>query len=124
MTELLPNPINKYKVRDEIRKVIGQHKLVKASEMSNLPFLLSVIKEPSRLLPPSSFLIRQPQSDTEINGYVGINVQVKNRTGLIKTAPIHQMNSPIPDELTILLQHLKRFFELFQGWTSTSSNSN
>nr|XP_027120023.1 inactive cytochrome P450 76AD1-like [Coffea arabica] len=41
MAELLRNPENKTKARDEIRKVIGQNKLVKESDISNLPYLQS-----------------------------------------------------------------------------------
>ncbi|XP_027166364.1 ferruginol synthase-like [Coffea eugenioides] len=70
MAELLRNPEKKSKARDEIRKVIGQNELVQESDISNLPYLQSVIKETFRLWPVFPFLVHQAQSDTQINGYV------------------------------------------------------
>ena len=70
MAELLRNPEKKSKARDEIRKVIGQNELVQESDISNLPYLQSVIKETFRLRPTVPFTIRQAQSDTKINGYL------------------------------------------------------
>ncbi|XP_027155462.1 geraniol 8-hydroxylase-like [Coffea eugenioides] len=70
MAELLRNPEKKSKARDEIRKVIGQNELVQESDISNLPYLQSVIKETFRLRPTVPFLAHQAQSDTQLNGYV------------------------------------------------------
>ena len=70
MAELLRNPEKKSKARDEIMEIIPQNELVQESDISNLPYLRSVIKETFRLHPPAPFLVRQAESDTEINGYM------------------------------------------------------
>ncbi|XP_027085157.2 cytochrome P450 76T24-like [Coffea arabica] len=70
MAELLRNPDKKSKARDEIMKVVGQNDLVQESDISNLPYLQSVIKETLRLRSTAPFIIRQAQSDIKINGYV------------------------------------------------------
>ncbi|XP_027101077.1 cytochrome P450 76T24-like [Coffea arabica] len=70
MAELIRNPEKKSKARDEIMEIIPQNEMVQESDISNLPYLRSVIKETFRLHPPAPFLVHQAESDAEINGYM------------------------------------------------------
>lgn len=53
MAELINNPEIFKKLRDEISAVVGPNRLVKESDVPNLPYLRAIIKETLRLHPPA-----------------------------------------------------------------------
>ncbi|XP_038698047.1 cytochrome P450 705A12-like [Tripterygium wilfordii] len=69
MAELINSPSIFKKLREEINSVVGSNRLVKESDVPDLPYLQSVIKESLRLHPPSTFLRRECTKDCKINGY-------------------------------------------------------
>ncbi|OVA20243.1 Cytochrome P450 [Macleaya cordata] len=71
MTELLSNPTTMKKVREEITEVVGHDRKIEESDIEDLPYLRSVIKETLRLHPPIPLLVpRSVIKDTELMGYV------------------------------------------------------
>ncbi|XP_027109769.2 cytochrome P450 76T24-like [Coffea arabica] len=70
MAELLRSPEIKSKARDEIMEIVGKSELVQESDISNLPYLQSLVKETFRLHPAAPLLGRKAESDTEIHGYM------------------------------------------------------
>ncbi|KAJ6699916.1 CYTOCHROME P450 FAMILY 712 SUBFAMILY A POLYPEPTIDE 2 [Salix purpurea] len=70
ITELIQNPTVFTKLREEIRLNVGsENRLVKESDVPDLPFLQAVVKETLRLSPIGSLRARQCNVDTKINGY-------------------------------------------------------
>lgn len=70
MSELVMNPDKMAKVKEELKSVVGDKKLVDESEMPRLPYLQAVIKEVLRFHPPGPLLLpRKAESDQEVNGY-------------------------------------------------------
>ncbi|XP_049400229.1 cytochrome P450 76A2 isoform X8 [Solanum stenotomum] len=70
LTELLRHPEAMAKVKTEISKVIGPNKKFEESDIENLPYMQSVIKESLRLHPPLPFLLpRATIQDTKFMGY-------------------------------------------------------
>ncbi|XP_027157948.1 cytochrome P450 76C4-like [Coffea eugenioides] len=51
-------------------EIVGKSELVQESDISNLPYLQSLVKETFRLHPASPLLTRKAESDTEIHGYM------------------------------------------------------
>jgi len=76
MGELMNNPQAFKKLRDEINSVVGPNRLVKESDMPNLPYLRAVIKETLRLHPSAPLIIRECAEDCTVNGSV---VKAKTR---------------------------------------------
>ncbi|XP_059066868.1 geraniol 8-hydroxylase-like [Cryptomeria japonica] len=71
MSEIIRNPMVMEKVRDELDKVVGKERRVQESDIDNLPYLHSVVKETFRLHPVSSLLIHhRALNSCEIEGYV------------------------------------------------------
>nr|URZ86301.1 cytochrome P450 [Astragalus sinicus] len=77
MAEIINNPRVLKKLRDEIQSIVGTTKLVKESDVKNLPYLQAVIKEVLRLHPTAPFALRQSAEDCKINGY---DVKSQTRT--------------------------------------------
>ncbi|XVE61192.1 hypothetical protein DITRI_Ditri06bG0019800 [Diplodiscus trichospermus] len=69
MAELINHPQVFKKLREEIHSVVGDGRLVKESDVQNLPYLKAVVKETLRLHPPSILTMRQSKEDCKINGY-------------------------------------------------------
>ncbi|KAK6244127.1 hypothetical protein QUC31_010536, partial [Theobroma cacao] len=69
MGELINHPQVFKKLRQEISSVVGPDRLIKESDVQNLPYLQAVVKETLRLHPPSVTLLRQSNEDCKIDGF-------------------------------------------------------
>ncbi|CAL1398386.1 unnamed protein product [Linum trigynum] len=70
MTELLRHPESMSKLKSELDKVVGPDRKVEESDIDDLPFLQSVIKETFRLHPPLPLLVpRRVEEDAAYMGY-------------------------------------------------------
>ncbi|KAA8547239.1 hypothetical protein F0562_003897 [Nyssa sinensis] len=70
MAEVLHNPESLVKAKAELEQIIGKGKAIEESDISNLPYLRSIVKETLRLHPPVPFLIpRKVEVDSEVSGY-------------------------------------------------------
>lgn len=69
MTELLRNPSMLSKVKDEVRSVLEDRKIMQDEDISRLPYLEAVIEEVLRYHPAVLFIPRAADHDREINGY-------------------------------------------------------
>lgn len=70
MTELLLHPDIFSKVKDEMKSVVGDSKIIDEADISRLPYFQAVVKEIFRYHPPGPLLLpRKANEDTEINGY-------------------------------------------------------
>ncbi|XVF75829.1 hypothetical protein PTKIN_Ptkin13bG0218200 [Pterospermum kingtungense] len=67
--ELINHPQSFKKLRQEINSVVRGDRLVKESDVQNLPYLQAVVKETLRLHPSSVLLLRQGNEDCKINGF-------------------------------------------------------
>ncbi|XP_065855277.1 3,9-dihydroxypterocarpan 6A-monooxygenase-like [Euphorbia lathyris] len=76
MGELINSPTSFKKVREEIKEVVGENRLVKESDVRNLGYLRSVIRETLRLHPSAPLIIRESGEDCKVNGSV---VKAKTR---------------------------------------------
>ncbi|RYR70979.1 hypothetical protein Ahy_A02g005284 [Arachis hypogaea] len=79
MAELVRNPKELKKVREELHQVPGKEQQIEESHISKLPFLRAVVKETFRLHPPAPLLLphKSPQEDIELCGFmVPKNAQV------------------------------------------------
>ena len=71
MAELLHNPEALSRAKLELKQVIGKGKLVKESDIPQLPYLQAIVKETLRLHPPVPLLLpRKAGADVEIYGYI------------------------------------------------------
>ncbi|CAK7325412.1 unnamed protein product [Dovyalis caffra] len=66
--ELISNPEIFKKLRDEINTVVGPNRLVRESDIPNLPYLGAIIKETLRIHPPAPLIIRECAEDCNVNG--------------------------------------------------------
>ncbi|XP_020266928.1 3,9-dihydroxypterocarpan 6A-monooxygenase-like [Asparagus officinalis] len=69
LAELINHPTILQKARDEIDAVIGINRLVKESDIPNLPYLQAIVKETLRLHPTGPVILRESTEDCKINGY-------------------------------------------------------
>ncbi|XP_020266929.1 cytochrome P450 93A3-like [Asparagus officinalis] len=69
LAELINQPTILWKARDEINTVVGMNRLVKESDIPNLPYLQAVVKETLRLHPAIPMIIRESNEHCKINGY-------------------------------------------------------
>ncbi|KAI3415175.1 uncharacterized protein J3R85_015354 [Psidium guajava] len=76
MAELINRPEAFKKLRDEINSVVGPSRLVRESDIPNLPYLRAVIRETLRLHPSAPIIIRECGEDCSVNGYL---VEAKSR---------------------------------------------
>ncbi|XWS56220.1 hypothetical protein CRYUN_Cryun09bG0067500 [Craigia yunnanensis] len=76
MAELINHPEVLKKLREEIDSVVEFKRLVKESDVPNLPYLQAIAKETLRLHSPVPIFHRECTKDCKINGY---DLQVKDR---------------------------------------------
>lgn len=70
MTELLRHPDMLSKVKEEVRSVLGDRKIIEDEDISRLPYLEAVINEVFRYHSAAPLVPRATDEDAEINGYV------------------------------------------------------
>ncbi|PKI42863.1 hypothetical protein CRG98_036661 [Punica granatum] len=68
MAELINRPQCFNKLRDEINSVVGPTRVVKESDVPNLPYLRAVIRETLRLHPSAPLIIRECAEDCLVDG--------------------------------------------------------
>ncbi|CAN0927702.1 3,9-dihydroxypterocarpan 6A-monooxygenase [Linum grandiflorum] len=78
MGELINHPKSFDKLRAEINSVVGPTRLVKDSDVPNLPYLRAVILETLRLHPSAPLIIRECAEDCMVNGF-----SVKSKTRVL-----------------------------------------
>ncbi|XP_048138667.1 3,9-dihydroxypterocarpan 6A-monooxygenase-like [Rhodamnia argentea] len=76
MAELINRPEAFRKLRDEINSVVGPTRLVRESDVPNLPYLRAVIKETLRLHPSAPIILRECGEDCSVDGCL---VEAKSR---------------------------------------------
>ncbi|KAJ7949126.1 putative Cytochrome P450 [Quillaja saponaria] len=69
LAEFIENPSIFQKARKEIDSVVGKNRLVRQSDIPNLPYLQAVVKETMRLHPPAPFFPRESTRGCKIGGY-------------------------------------------------------
>lgn len=70
MTELMRHPEAMKKTQDEVRSLVENKEIVEESDLDQLHYLKSVIKETMRIHPPVPLLVqRETMQECEINGY-------------------------------------------------------
>lgn len=69
LAELVRNPHVFKKAREEIDSVVGKERLVKESDIPNLPYLQAVVKETLRLHPPTPIFAREAMRTCQVDGY-------------------------------------------------------
>ncbi|CAK9164713.1 unnamed protein product [Ilex paraguariensis] len=70
MAELLRNPHTMQKARNEIMQKIGTNRLVKESDIDQLPYLQAVLKETIRLHPAAPLMLpHKARNDAELLGF-------------------------------------------------------
>ncbi|OIW07544.1 hypothetical protein TanjilG_08431 [Lupinus angustifolius] len=69
LAELIRNPQVFKKAREEIDNVVGKDRVVKESDIPNLPYLQAIVKETLRLHPPTPIFAREAIRACQVNGY-------------------------------------------------------
>ncbi|CAO2835315.1 unnamed protein product [Amaranthus hypochondriacus] len=111
MTELLHNPEKMAKVQSELEQVLGKNnRVVRESDIPNLPYVQAIVKETLRLHPTTVFLLpRKASNDVELHGYVvPKNAQIFVNVWAISRDPNHWVN---PDSFSP-----ERFLEREIDW--------
>lgn len=70
LAELMNHPDIMKKARKEIDSVVGKGRLVEESDIPNLPYVESIVKETFRLHPTGTIISRQATQECKVNGYV------------------------------------------------------
>ncbi|XP_062003700.1 cytochrome P450 93A2-like [Rosa rugosa] len=69
LSELINRPNVMAKAREEIDSIVGTNRLVKESDIVNLPYLQAIVKETLRLHPTGPMIARESTEHCTINGY-------------------------------------------------------
>ncbi|WVY98187.1 hypothetical protein V8G54_030338 [Vigna mungo] len=69
LAELMNHPDMMVKAREEIESVVGKKRLVEESDIPNLPYVQSIVKETMRLHPTGPLIGRQSTEDCNVKGY-------------------------------------------------------
>ena len=77
MTELIMNPKVMEKAQAEVRRIVGDRRVVLESDLPQLHYMKAVIKEIYRLHPPAPVLL--PRESTEKVNIDGYNIPAKTR---------------------------------------------
>lgn len=69
LAELINHRDMMEKAREEIDSIVGKKRLVEESDIPNLPYIQSIVKETLRLHPTGPLIVRQSTEDCNIGGY-------------------------------------------------------
>ncbi|WCJ33955.1 Cytochrome P450 93A3 [Euphorbia peplus] len=69
LSELINNPNIMNKARQEIDTTVGKNRIIQESDIPNLPYLQSIIKETLRLHPTGPLIVRQSTEHCTIKNY-------------------------------------------------------
>ncbi|PRQ44545.1 putative 3,9-dihydroxypterocarpan 6A-monooxygenase [Rosa chinensis] len=69
LAELINHPDVMNKARQEIDTIVGNNRLVKESDIANLPYLQAIVKETLRLHPTGPLIVRESTEPCSIGGY-------------------------------------------------------
>lgn len=69
LAELINHPDMMERARQEIDSVVGKSRLVEESDIPNLPYVQSIVKETMRLHPTGPLIVRQSTEDCNVDGY-------------------------------------------------------
>ncbi|XP_065856839.1 cytochrome P450 93A2-like [Euphorbia lathyris] len=69
MAEVINNQSIFKKAREEIDSIVGKNRLIKESDIPNLPYLEAIVKETLRLHPSGPLFTRESTQNVEIGGY-------------------------------------------------------
>ncbi|XP_071737531.1 3,9-dihydroxypterocarpan 6A-monooxygenase-like [Rutidosis leptorrhynchoides] len=69
LAELINHPNIMQKAVEEIDKVVGKNRLLKESDIQNLPYLQAIVKETLRLHSTGPMILRQSTEDCTVAGY-------------------------------------------------------
>nr|AYM55628.1 cytochrome p450 [Croton stellatopilosus] len=69
LAELITHPEIMKKAREEIDSVVGTSRLAEESDIPNLPYLQSIVKETLRIHPTGPLVVRESTEDCYVNGY-------------------------------------------------------
>lgn len=69
LSELINHPNIMQKAREEIDIVVGRNRVVEESDIINLPYLQSIVKETLRLHPTGPMIVRESTENCSIGGY-------------------------------------------------------
>ncbi|KAI3806506.1 hypothetical protein L1987_22416 [Smallanthus sonchifolius] len=69
LAELINHPNVMKKAVEEIDQVVGKNRLVQESDIQNLPYLQSIVKESFRLHPTAPLILRLSTRDSTVGGY-------------------------------------------------------
>ena len=66
IAELINHPKALKQLRGEINLVVGPHRLIRESNIPNMPYIHTIVKETLRLHPPSHVALRASIEDCKI----------------------------------------------------------
>ena len=69
LAELIKNPHIFQRAREEIDSIVGKNRLVRESDIPNLPYIQAIVKETMRLHTPSPLFPRESTKSCKIGGY-------------------------------------------------------
>ncbi|XP_071694255.1 cytochrome P450 93A3-like [Rutidosis leptorrhynchoides] len=69
LAELINHPHIMKKAVEEIDQIVGKNRLLEESDIQNLPYLQSIVKETLRLHPTGPMIVRQSTEDCTVAGY-------------------------------------------------------
>ncbi|CAN0879733.1 Cytochrome P450 93A3 [Linum grandiflorum] len=76
LAELINHPEILTKAQQEIDSIVGKSRMVRESDIPNLPYLQAVVKETLRLHPTGPLIVRESSEDCEVQGY---NIPARTR---------------------------------------------
>ncbi|KAL4558114.1 hypothetical protein LXL04_036310 [Taraxacum kok-saghyz] len=93
MAELINNPKIMKKAVEEIDRVVGKERLLRESDIPNLPYLQSIVKESLRLHPAAPLIHRLSTEDCSVGGYhIPVNTPIFFNVWSVGRDPSHWEN--------------------------------